>query len=254
MPFHLSTVLSAECCTCADAVPLRKIPLNKVPYVPSDEPLLGILDRFQEGRSHMAIVSRLSATKAASIKKAVKSGLTQRLRQRVGLDTSSESSDEDETETTEEVNKEDMEDWERDMQELTDMKIEKGADVVDVDSNGDSAPRHGHHSPDGATARGRRPSRRGSARQGDLEMGIIDEKDKAAKEKPKRTPPSHLEQSMPADAALSKAGANEVCIQLLEAFMDTEMYCVVVPSKFRPRYPAIGYHHPGRRTRRYVAD
>jgi metal transporter CNNM len=46
-----------------DAVPLRKIPLNKVPFVPNNEPLLGMLDRFQEGRSHMAIVSRVSVEK-----------------------------------------------------------------------------------------------------------------------------------------------------------------------------------------------
>jgi metal transporter CNNM len=46
-----------------DATPLRKIPLNKVPFVPNNEPLLGILDRFQEGRSHMAIVSRFSVEK-----------------------------------------------------------------------------------------------------------------------------------------------------------------------------------------------
>lgn len=39
-----------------DATPVRKIPLNKVPFVPNNEPLLGILDKFQEGRSHMAIV------------------------------------------------------------------------------------------------------------------------------------------------------------------------------------------------------
>ena len=63
----------------ADATPVRKIPLNKVPFVPNNEPLLGILDKFQEGRSHMAIVSRFSVERAASVKKAVKRGLTQRL-------------------------------------------------------------------------------------------------------------------------------------------------------------------------------
>lgn len=46
-----------------DATPLRKIPLNKVPFVPNNEPLLGMLDKFQEGRSHMAIVSRYSVEK-----------------------------------------------------------------------------------------------------------------------------------------------------------------------------------------------
>ncbi|CAA7270818.1 unnamed protein product [Cyclocybe aegerita] len=75
-----------------DATPLRKIPLNKVPFVPNNEPLLGILDKFQEGRSHMAIVSRFSVEKAASVKHAVKRGLTQRLRERVGMaDTDSDS-------------------------------------------------------------------------------------------------------------------------------------------------------------------
>ena len=36
-----------------DAIPLRQMNLNKVPFDPNDEPLLGILDKFQEGRSHM---------------------------------------------------------------------------------------------------------------------------------------------------------------------------------------------------------
>lgn len=52
--------------TNSDATPLRKIPLNKVPFVPNNEPLLHILDRFQEGRSHMAIVSRFSVEKVNS--------------------------------------------------------------------------------------------------------------------------------------------------------------------------------------------
>lgn len=80
-----------------DATPLRNIRLNKVPFVPNNEPLLGILDKFQEGRSHMAIVSRFSVEKAASVKKAVKQGLSQRLRKRVGMDTDSDTdSSEDE--------------------------------------------------------------------------------------------------------------------------------------------------------------
>ena len=32
--------------------------LNKVPFLPNNELLLGVLDKFQEGRSHTAIVSR----------------------------------------------------------------------------------------------------------------------------------------------------------------------------------------------------
>jgi metal transporter CNNM len=58
-----------------DATPLRQLPLNKVPFVPNNEPLLGILDKFQEGRSHMAIVSRFSVEKVCDISfAALKSG------------------------------------------------------------------------------------------------------------------------------------------------------------------------------------
>ncbi|KAF7302822.1 CNNM transmembrane domain-containing protein [Mycena kentingensis (nom. inval.)] len=96
-----------------DAIPLRKIPLNKVPFIPNNEPLLGLLDKFQEGRSHMAIVSRFSMEKARrvfallglltctyrrrSVKHAVKRGFAQRLRERVGMG-DSDSSDEEEKE------------------------------------------------------------------------------------------------------------------------------------------------------------
>lgn len=48
-----------------DATPLRKIQLNKVPFVPNNEPLLGMLDKFQEGRSHIAVVSRYSVEKVS---------------------------------------------------------------------------------------------------------------------------------------------------------------------------------------------
>ncbi|KIL60047.1 hypothetical protein M378DRAFT_957170 [Amanita muscaria Koide BX008] len=84
-----------------DATPLRKIRLNKVPFVPNNEPLFQILDKFQEGRSHMAIVSRFSVEKAASVKQAVKRGLTQRLLDKVGIgesdDSPTESSSDDST-------------------------------------------------------------------------------------------------------------------------------------------------------------
>ncbi|KIY44768.1 DUF21-domain-containing protein [Fistulina hepatica ATCC 64428] len=85
----------------SDATPVRKIPLNKVPFVPSNEPLLGILDKFQEGRSHIALVSRFTREiKAASVKE-VKRGLTHRLRQRVGIGDTDSSSDEDEPKSKE---------------------------------------------------------------------------------------------------------------------------------------------------------
>ena len=53
---HLSSVpdLSIE----TDAVPLRDLPLHPFPTVPENMPLLHILNTFQEGRSHMAMVAR----------------------------------------------------------------------------------------------------------------------------------------------------------------------------------------------------
>ncbi|KAL0956171.1 hypothetical protein HGRIS_002331 [Hohenbuehelia grisea] len=78
-----------------ESTPLRKIPLNKVPFVPQNESLLGMLDTFQEGGSHIAVVSRLTADKAASVKDAeevVKRSLTQRLKSTMGIsDSESES-------------------------------------------------------------------------------------------------------------------------------------------------------------------
>ncbi|KAI0329228.1 DUF21-domain-containing protein [Cubamyces sp. BRFM 1775] len=75
-----------------DATPLRSITLNPIPCVPFNEPLLNILDKFQEGRSHMAIVGRFSVEKAKSVQQEVKKGLTQRLKDRVGMGDSSDGS------------------------------------------------------------------------------------------------------------------------------------------------------------------
>ena len=68
--------------------------INKVLFVPQNESLLGILERFQNGRSHMAIVSRMSYEKAMSVKKAVKKGLTKRLKETVLGDQTSSSEEE----------------------------------------------------------------------------------------------------------------------------------------------------------------
>ena len=88
-----------------EETPLRKLTLNRVSTVPNNMSLLAILDRFQEGRSHMAVVSRFSEEKAASVKHVVKKNLTQRLMARVGMgdssgsDTESDTDSEPETET-----------------------------------------------------------------------------------------------------------------------------------------------------------
>ncbi|GAW08526.1 DUF21-domain-containing protein [Lentinula edodes] len=61
-----------------DAILIRDMQLNKVPFIPQNESLLGILDKFQEGRSHIV-------QKAKSAKKAVKQSLARRLKKRVGI-------------------------------------------------------------------------------------------------------------------------------------------------------------------------
>ncbi|KAF8170249.1 hypothetical protein K438DRAFT_2024445 [Mycena galopus ATCC 62051] len=148
-----------------DAVPLRSVPLNVVSFVPNNQSLLGILDKFQEGRSHIAVVSRFSIEKAKSVKKAVKRGLTQRLREKVGMGDSSDSESECEEE------------------EEAASPITNGGEVVVKDFAAD--PEAG-----GVPVRQRRPGSREGERGGAFQM-------------------SSLEQSMPADAVLGKADANE---------------------------------------------
>ncbi|KAJ7755743.1 hypothetical protein DFH07DRAFT_885815, partial [Mycena maculata] len=146
-----------------DAVPLRTVPLNTVPFVPNNQSLLGILDKFQEGRSHIAIVSRFSVEKAKSVKKAVKRGLTQRLRKKVGMGDSSDSESEGE----------DTHDSPQGDETL------RGDGVLVKDfTAGVSVP----------TGR----SRRASKEAGGMSFAM-----------------STLEQTMPADAVLGKADANE---------------------------------------------
>ncbi|KAI0072388.1 DUF21-domain-containing protein, partial [Panus rudis PR-1116 ss-1] len=76
-----------------EATPLRHLRLAPLPFVPSNEPLLAILDRFQEGRSHMAVISRYSVERSEEIKHEVKKSLRRRLKERIGADDSSSSSD-----------------------------------------------------------------------------------------------------------------------------------------------------------------
>ncbi len=72
--------------------------------VPFDEPLLHTLDRFQQGNSHMAVVSRIptrneSKAKPGSVNEEAKVGLTRRFLNRVGFgDDSSSGSSESDTE------------------------------------------------------------------------------------------------------------------------------------------------------------
>lgn len=185
-----------------DATPVRKIPLNKVPFVPNNEPLLGILDKFQEGRSHMAIVSRFSVQRAASVKKAVKRGLTQRLRDRVlmGDSDSSSSSDEEEGPRTQHRQK-----------RHRDKKPKRSSSENDETLNNYSADAEA----EGSSEKSNRVHGRGKRKRTvDVEMGLVDDQEAAGAKKrglalPKVGAWGRWEQSMPADAVLTKEGVEE---------------------------------------------
>ncbi|KAJ7511808.1 hypothetical protein B0H11DRAFT_1844761 [Mycena galericulata] len=207
-----------------DSIPLRKIPLNKVPFIPNNEPLLGLLDKFQEGRSHMAIVSRFSKEKAASVKKAVKRGLTQRLRERVGMG-DSDSSDEEEKEKEKESKqaatrrRKKVKDIEEGIEE--DFEGDALGEDAHTNGNGDA---NGNHVRENSFSPNRGRGGGGSAAR--LKESSRDREKEDGTPKSRRTSfqlpkvatgmgsMSTLEQSMPADAVLGKAGAEE----FLQAF------------------------------------
>ncbi|KAK2465029.1 hypothetical protein APHAL10511_003105 [Amanita phalloides] len=226
-----------------DATPLRTIPLNKVPFVPNNEPLLHILDRFQEGRSHMAIVSRFSMEKAASVKQVVKRGLTQRLLGKVGIgdsdDSPSESSEEDKDsagngsdgirlrkryrfrkkrgtkgKSTEDASSEDGETTLKSKEDAVAFDeaptLESGNLTFDNGASGANNP---------ANSERVNLGNRGAAQAGDNRK-VVGETNNEAKKRglslPLKTMPGigmisslQLEQNMPADAVLSKEGAAE---------------------------------------------
>lgn len=200
---------------------MRKIPLNRVVFVPNNEPLLGILDKFQEGRSHMAIVSRFSMNQAVSVKKAVKRGLTQRLKDRVGMgDSDSSSGSNSDSEDDSEIctkgspvlrrkpfsrvfTKDDS-----DSDHSTALKSE-GQVEPDVREIGSSTAKH--------------PFRIGHGKRkkktNDTEMGVAEEPEGAKSSSSKvrmgnltlpKASFGRWEQNMPADAVLTKQGADEV--------------------------------------------
>ncbi|KZT30314.1 DUF21-domain-containing protein [Neolentinus lepideus HHB14362 ss-1] len=185
-----------------DATPLRHLPLNKVPYVPKNEPLLGILDKFQDGRSHMAIVSRLSVERAASVKKEVKRSLTQRIRDRVIGESSDEETDIPESrESTDSTTVDDREATLR-----GDGRWEK--QLADG-SQADEQPKRRAGSFKG---RGRGRSKKCKAKPVDIEMGVVEESREGGTKSrrssfAKQLKPAGLLQSMPADAVLAKKDA-----------------------------------------------
>lgn len=179
-----------------DATPLRDIPLNTIPTIPFDEPLHSTLDRFQQGNSHMAVVSRIpirteSKTQPGSVMEDAKVGLTRRFLNRVLGDSDSDSSD------------------------------------SDSDSEGHSGKHH--HKKGSRPSRSRKKSNDSNTSKGSTKASAKDAKKakEAAEEEAKRPKPSReqspkgapatnwmrmnqLEQTMPSDAILSPAAAEEV--------------------------------------------
>ena len=189
----------------------------------------------------MAIVSRISVEKAASVKKVVKRGLTQRLRDRVGMGESDSSDEEGEVREKDKDKEKKEKGWERGEKsmedEFDDMDGEatlKGDPIIEHDyatsnssnhNNGTATREKGvgfsHVRGRGRSSKGKngandtRHHQQQQQQNVDLEMGIVEDKNK------KRSSFVHLpfavaglEQSMPADAVLAKEGAEEVGVFL----------------------------------------
>jgi len=84
-----------------DATPIKALRLGQPLFLPQNESLLTTLNKFQEGRSHVAVVSRMAIEKAASVKAEVKKSLTRKLKDRIGIDDSDSSSSESDSEKSE---------------------------------------------------------------------------------------------------------------------------------------------------------
>ncbi len=210
--------------------------LNKLLFVPRNEPLLGMLDRFQEGRAHIAIVSRISVDKAASVKQAIKKGLTKRLKETIMGDSSSSTSDSSSDSESEEGHRRLK--WGR---KKSERKSESSSTLQrDTEHNGNStlAPTSSaessplHDEPKHPRSKERKHvfSYRGRKKKknhteavdkGDLELGDIDSERRRTKmvfpSPASLVKATALEQSTPADAVLTKAGAEEASVASADA-------------------------------------
>ena len=237
-----------------DAVPVRKIPLNRVPFVPNNEPLLGILDKFQEGRSHMAIVSRFSVQKAASVKQAVRRGLTQRLLDRVGIgESDSSSSDEEDSPEHEKRESHSRRKIRRTKTKSSSSSSENDATLRD-DSHGESEGDSAKKGTKSAQRERRKSRNKKNDRPSDVEMVIIEDKGaKAARGSfslPRVSGLGRWEQSMPADAVLTKEGAEEASLYLVRIAMLPMKFIHafgLVPAKRRSGNHASRNYYVGRR-------
>lgn len=158
----------------------------------------------------MAIVSRLSVEKAASVKKVAKRTLTQRLRQSVGISDSSdsnESSDEEESNPSCKTGTKDCKGPHKGVSWAVDSA--KGSTT----QGDDSTELNNAEGASMIVKNGIRPKRRRQRRKADLEAGPVEEmetdntKDRQKRRLPK--PGTGLEQNMPADALLTKKDAKD---------------------------------------------
>ncbi|KIK57000.1 hypothetical protein GYMLUDRAFT_247274 [Collybiopsis luxurians FD-317 M1] len=180
-----------------DAIPIRNLQLNRVPFIPQNESLLGLLDKFQEGRSHMAIVSRFSVEKAKSVKKAVKRSLTRRLMERVGIDTSDSDSSDIETDS--------------DTKRRTEIMVSTDRADEDATLRGNAyVPKNFLFADDQVTERKSDSFARGDPRLNSTEENNAELRElKSSGANKMALGISNLEATMPADAVLTMEGAKE---------------------------------------------
>lgn len=189
--------------------------------MPNNEPLLGILDRFQEGRSHMAIVSRFSVEQAVSVKKAVKRGLTRRLLDKVGMGDSSDSGSSTESDSEDEH----PERRQRRRKPLSRKSTVESDNAETLRDEGETdAEGHTSSGPGGAGDDAQRKKRtrfklgRKKKKAADIEMAVHERQESIPDAVNQRSPKVRMgnlalprwEQSMPADAVLTKQCADEV--------------------------------------------
>lgn len=241
-----------------DATPLRQIKLNKVLFVPNNEPLMGILDRFQEGRSHMAVVSRFSVEKAKSVKKAVKQSLTQRIRQTVGISDDSSSSSESECSENDAASTESREiKRKRDNDDVPDGQIDQDATLRGnpVPKNGEDGGDSDGGNPEAGFSKRRfrlsrkkerkrqRKAQREKAKEGDIEAG---ETPQDATKRNGGFGLSSKEQTTPADAVLAEESVNEVCFTSFVPSLSEADALPIVFADIRSGDHAVGDHHSRR--------
>lgn len=145
----------------------------------------------------MAIVSRMGTERAQSVKKAVKKGLTHRLLGAVRGDSSSSDSSSDDS------GDDDDEGATAVGSDGKHSRDNNATDKTAVDDGGETADgKHPHHRFRGRIRKQKHLRRGSKQNEDDLEKGNVD----AEKKREKR---GALEQTMPADAVMSKANAEE---------------------------------------------